>query len=77
MIKLACDLRRSGLLEADEDPDEHPRWLAGALIAKLGSSPRKMTSLRPAKPLEANVTTFRLQGARVVTQRSAFSNLLS
>jgi len=36
-----------------------------------------MTTRRPAKPFEANVMTFRLQAARVVTQRSTFSKLLS
>jgi hypothetical protein len=30
MIALASDLRWSGLLKADWDPDEHPRWPAGA-----------------------------------------------
>jgi hypothetical protein len=30
MIKLACDLHASGLLKADWDDDEHPRWPAGA-----------------------------------------------
>ena len=30
MIKLAGDLRWSSLLKADWDPDEHPRWPAGA-----------------------------------------------
>jgi hypothetical protein len=30
MIKLASDLRWSRLLKADWDPDEHPRWPAGA-----------------------------------------------
>ena len=30
MIKLASDLHWSGLLKADWDADEHPRWPAGA-----------------------------------------------
>jgi hypothetical protein len=30
VIKLASNLHWSGLLKADWDPDEHPRWPAGA-----------------------------------------------
>jgi hypothetical protein len=36
MIRLASDLRRSGLLKADWDPDQHPRWPAGAPDAQGG-----------------------------------------
>ena len=36
MLKLASDLRRSGLLKADWDPDQHPRWPAGASDSQGG-----------------------------------------
>jgi hypothetical protein len=36
MIELASDLRSSGLLKADWDPDEHPRWPAGNADGKGG-----------------------------------------
>src|SRR6202011_6357738 len=36
LIKLASDLQWSGLLKADWDPNEHPRWPAGSADGKGG-----------------------------------------
>jgi hypothetical protein len=36
MNELARDLRRSGLLKADWDPDQHPRWPVGATDSQGG-----------------------------------------
>ena len=52
MIKLASDLRRSGLLKADWDPDEHPRWPAGAPDSQGGQfAPKGEGSEISASPI--------------------------
>jgi hypothetical protein len=56
-IKLAGDLRWSGLLKADWDPDEHPRWPAGSADGKGGEFAPKgeggETGASPISPADA------------------------
>jgi hypothetical protein len=57
MIQLASDLRRSRLLKADWDPDEHPRWPAGASDSQGGQFAPKGDDETGASPiLQANTT---------------------
>ena len=76
MIAVAADLRRSGLLKADWDPDEHPRWPAGNADGKGGEfAPKGEGGETAASPLsQANTTgragsdTPRPDGARPDTR---------
>ena len=58
MIALAGDLRWSGLLKADWDPDEHPRWPAGNADGKGGEfAPKGEGGETGASPIsQANTT---------------------
>lgn len=64
MIKLANDLRWSGLLKADWDPDQRPRWPAGASDSQGGQFARKVTSPRPANPLAGRRNRSKLPPTR-------------
>ena len=60
MIALAADLRWSGLLKADWDPDEHPRWPAGNSDGKGGEfAPKGEGGETGASPLSQANTTGR------------------
>ena len=60
MIAVAADLRRSGLLKADWDPDEHPRWPAGNADGKGGEfAPKGEGGETGASPLSQANTTGR------------------
>ena len=60
MIKLASDLRWSGLLKADWDPDEHPRWPAGAPDSQGGQfAPKGEGGETGASPISYAGTTGR------------------
>ena len=71
MIAVAADLRWSGLLKADWDPDEHPRWPAGNADGKGGEfAPKGEGGETAASPIsQANTTEDpRPDGARPDTR---------
>jgi hypothetical protein len=59
MIKLASDLHASGLLKADWDPDEHPRWPAKAPDSQGGRFAPKGNGEADASPILQTNTTGR------------------
>ncbi|GEM_PF-2250901 len=60
LIRLASDLHWSGLLKADWDPDEHPRWPAGSADGKGGEfAPKGEGSETGASPISYVDTTSR------------------
>jgi hypothetical protein len=60
MIKLAGDLRWSSLLKADWDPDEHPRWPAGAPDSQGGQfAPKGEGDETGASPISSADATGR------------------
>jgi A nuclease family of the HNH/ENDO VII superfamily with conserved AHH len=78
MIKLACDLHASGLLKADWDDDEHPRWPAGApesqggRFAPKGDEPAAGQSSGSTAESQQPATDTRDAGRSAYRQRDDF-----
>lgn len=72
MIRLACDLHRSGLLKADWDPDAHPRWPAGAPDAQGGQfAPKDEPAASPSagEAVHAPQSSADARGAAISADR--------